>query len=168
MPLLAGEGLPNFEAITPEQVEQGIPALLDGLNAELTSLETTLEASRARGESLGWHAVMDPLHHLGERLRWSWGVVSHLNGVCNTPELRSAHQQQQSAVVAFGNRAGQSRSLYGALQALQQRTDLDGTQRRIVEAERREMTVTRLASELLENAVYGMVKKGGEYGQDHP
>ena len=139
LPLLAGEGLPNFEAITPEQVEQGIPALLDGLNAELTSLETTLEAKRARGESLGWHAVMDPLHHLGERLRWSWGVVSHLNGVCNTPELRSAHQQQQSAVVAFGNRAGQSRSLYGALQALQQRTDLDGTQRRIVEAERREM-----------------------------
>jgi len=139
LPLLVGQGLPNFEAITPDQVEQGIPGLLKELNAELSSLETSLDELATSGEPLSWHEVMDPLHHLGERLRWSWGVVSHLNGVCNTPELRSAHQQQQSAVVAFGNRAGQSRSLYRALQALQQQPDLDATQTRILAAELREM-----------------------------
>ena len=122
MPLLAGQGLPQFTAITPEQVDQGIPALLDALNGELTALEATLESRLAQGEAapLSWTEVMEPLQHLGERLRWSWGVVSHLNGVCNTPELRTAHQQQQGNVVAFGNRAGQSRSLYRALQALDQ------------------------------------------------
>jgi oligopeptidase A len=83
---------------------------------------------------------MDPLHHLGERLRWSWGVVSHLNGVCNTPELREAHQSQQGAVVAFGSRAGQSAVIYRALgQLLEQRQQLDPTQQRILEAERRDM-----------------------------
>ena len=120
LPLLAGQGLPDFGAITPDQVEQAIPHLLAELNGELTELETRLDARIADASPLGWAEVMDPVQHLGERLRWSWGVVSHLNGVCNTPELRTAHQQQQGNVVAFGNRAGQSRSLYRALQALDQ------------------------------------------------
>jgi oligopeptidase A len=83
---------------------------------------------------------MEPLHHLGERLRWSWGVVSHLNGVCNTPELREAHQRQQGAVVAFGSRAGQSRVIHAALLRLNaQRDSLDATQQRILDAELRDM-----------------------------
>ena len=142
LPLLTGQGLPDFAAITPEQVEQGIPHLLAELHGELTELETRLDARLVdgHGPSLDWAEVMDPLQHLGERLRWSWGVVSHLNGVCNTPELRTAHQQQQGTVVAFGNRAGQSRSLYRALQALDQGgSALDATQRRILQAELRDM-----------------------------
>ena len=85
LPLLAGHGLPDFAAITTDQVEQAIPHLLAELHGELTELETRLDARLADGSPLGWAEVMDPLQHLGERLRWSWGVVSHLNGVCNTP-----------------------------------------------------------------------------------
>jgi oligopeptidase A len=152
LPLLQGEGLPPFKAITPEQVETTIPHLLQQLNDDLTHLETQLEDRLAGvncgGAPLSWRDVMDPLHHLGERLRWSWGVVSHLNGVCNTPELRTAHQNQQGAVVAFGSRAGQSAVLYQALgQLLEQHRasqpgeagHLDATQLRILEAERRDM-----------------------------
>ncbi|MBD2423337.1 M3 family metallopeptidase [Cyanobium sp. FACHB-13342] len=142
MPLLAGQGLPQFTAITPEQVDQGIPALLEALNGELTALEATLEHRLAHGDAapLSWTEVMEPLQHLGERLRWSWGVVSHLNGVCNTPELRAAHQQQQGAVVQFGNRAGQSRPIYRAIEALQRNAEnLDPTQHRILATELRDM-----------------------------
>jgi oligopeptidase A len=155
LPLLAGQGLPQFEAITPEQVEQGIPALLDALNSELTALETKLEQRLAEATPLAWDELMDPLHHLGERLRWSWGVVSHLNGVCNTPELRAAHQQQQGAVVQFGNRAGQSRPIYRALEALQQNAaNLDGTQRRILEAELRDMRLRGVGLEGAEQEAF--------------
>ena len=73
LPLLVGQGLPPFEAITPEQVEQAIPALLSDLNESLSALEASLEQRLGEFAALRWEEVMDPLHHLGERLRWSWG-----------------------------------------------------------------------------------------------
>ena len=147
-PLLVGEGLPAFEAITPAQVEAHIPELLSLLNAELDSLEALLLQALAAGRLLDWAEVMDPLQRLGEQLRWSWGVVGHLNGVCNSPELRLAHASQQAAVVQFGSRAGQSQILYRALQTLERQHQaaspgapgwLDGTQQRILAAELRDM-----------------------------
>ena len=138
--ILRGEGLPEFEAITPGAVSANIPQLIQELESELTSLEDQLAGALEGGDSLSWSMVMDPLQRLGERLRWSWGVVSHLNGVCNSPELREAHADQQAAVVQFGNRAGQSKVIYGALEQLHQQSDqLDGAQRRILAAERRDM-----------------------------
>jgi oligopeptidase A len=138
--ILLGEGLPPFEAITAEQVRAHIPALMEQLQAELSALEQQLELALSDGAALQWHQVMDPLQRMGERLRWSWGVVSHLNGVCNSPELREAHASQQAAVVQFGNRAGQSQVIYRALQQLQgQANGLDATQERILAAELRDM-----------------------------
>ena len=138
--ILRGEGLPQFEAITPEAVREHIPGLMESLEAELGSLEAQLSERLAKGEPLDWNAVIDPLQRLGERLRWSWGVVSHLNGVCNSPELRDAHASQQAAVVQFGNRAGQSQVIYRALEQLKERrSELDGTQQRILDTELRDM-----------------------------
>ena len=158
-PLLLGQGLPPFAAISAEQVESAIPALLGELNAELNALEQQLQqrldapqAPEGR-PAIGWADLMDPLHHLEERLRWSWGVVSHLHGVCNTPELRQAYQNQQGAVVAFGSRAGQSRPIYRALEQLAGQ-DLDPTQRRIVEAELRHMKLRGVGLEGAEQEAF--------------
>jgi oligopeptidase A len=152
LPLLRGAGLPPFEAITPQQVQTAIPSLLATLNSELSGLEAKLEARLQEcgdGDSLLlWQEVMGPLHHLGERLRWSWGVVSHLHGVCNSPELRSAYQSQQEAVVTFGSRAGQSAVIHRALERLLSQHQgsavngparLDDAQLRILTSELRDM-----------------------------
>ena len=138
--ILRGEGLPQFEAITPGAVSAHIPELIEELGRELTALEGQLSQALESGTPLSWNTVMEPLQRLGERLRWSWGVVSHLNGVCNSPELREAHAAQQAVVVQFGNRAGQSTVIYKALEHLQaQSAQLDGAQRRILAAELRDM-----------------------------
>jgi oligopeptidase A len=138
--ILRGQGLPLFEAITPQAVNAHIPELIEQLNTELTTLEQQLGTALDSGVCLSWSAVMDPLQRLGERLRWSWGVVSHLNGVCNSPELREAHAAQQASVVQFGNRAGQSRVIYQALEQLQKQNEpLDSAQQRILVAELRDM-----------------------------
>ncbi len=146
-PLLVGQGLPDFPAITPEQVRSDIPGLLQQLGHELEALEGRLKNLLAGSRPLRWEEVLDPLLGIGQRLRWSWGVVSHLNGVCNGPELRDAHLSQQGAVVEFGNRMGQSRPIYQALERLLEQhraatsddQRLDGTQLRILEAEQLEM-----------------------------
>ncbi len=135
--LLAGQGFPDYEAITPEQVQTLIPQLLQRLSDQFAALETSLDAALGSGAPLGWDMVMPPLHRIGEQLRWSWGVVTHLNAVCNYPELRDAHASQQADVVRFSNRLGQSRSLHQALEALQRRPSepLDRTQQRILASE---------------------------------
>ncbi len=135
--LLRGHGLPRFEAIDASQVKLHIPELINELGEQLTELESILEKRLLEKTPLSWEEVMTPLHLLGERLRWSWGVVSHLNAVCNSAELREAHSAQQPDVVRFSNRAGQSRVIHKALKSLQLNPShpLDSTQVRILEAE---------------------------------
>ena len=131
-PLLKGEGLPDYQAITPEAVSQGMPWLLEQLEAELVRIESSLDG---QGHALRWDDLMPPMQQLGERLRWSWGVVNHLLMVCNTPELRQAHEQQQAAVVRFSSRLGQSKAIYRALKQLGADDQLSPCRRRILQQE---------------------------------
>ena len=52
--LLRGEGLPHFEAIDAEQVNNEIPVLLTSLNDQLKTLETFLEQRLAATSTLSW------------------------------------------------------------------------------------------------------------------
>ena len=136
-PLLQGQGLPEFGAITSDQVKQGIPVILRQVDEAFTAYESRLEAILNSQTALDWATVMGPLQEFGERLRWSWGVVSHLNGVCNSSELRTAHAEQQPEVVRLGNRLGQSQVLHSALTRLQESpvVALTPTQSRILRSE---------------------------------
>tara|TARA_Y100001968_G_scaffold187355_1_gene171756 strand:- start:24544 stop:26676 length:2133 start_codon:yes stop_codon:yes gene_type:complete len=135
--LLKGKGLPNYKEISPEEVNSQIPKLLKSLQKELATLETNLENTLNKDEPLKWDEVMNPLYQMGEKLRWSWGVISHLNGVCNSPELRNAYSAQQPEIVRFGNKLGQSKVIYNSLLKLKDSFSdtLDETQLRILEAE---------------------------------
>ena len=135
--LLKGQGLPDYAAITPEQVGLHIPALLEDLEGDFAALEADLRKRLEAHEALSWTAVMPPLQRIGEKLRWSWGVITHLNAVCNSTELREAHAAQQPEVVRFSNRLGQSAVLHQALEQLRHEPSqpLDAAQRRIIDAE---------------------------------
>ena len=110
-----------------------MPWMLEQLEAELARIEASLESP---SEALRWDELMPPMQQLGERLRWSWGVVNHLLMVCNTPELRQAHEQQQAAVVRFSSRLGQSKAIYRALKQLSAAEDqLTPCRRRILQQE---------------------------------
>ena len=135
--LLKGWGLPDYAAITPAQVSEHLPGLLHRLEDEFAALETRLEQQLIQNTPLTWEDVMPGLQGIGEQLRWSWGVVTHLNAVCNTPELREAHAAQQPEVVRFSNRLGQSSILHRALEVLNQTPaePLDAAQQRIISTE---------------------------------
>jgi oligopeptidase A len=128
-PLLVGKGLPPFDRIEPEQVVPAITQLLDELETELANLETNVSPT--------WAGLIEPLTRLEERLTWSWGIVGHLMGVKNSPELRQAYETVQPQVVQFSTKIGQSKPLYEAAKALKagkEWNSLENAQKRIVEA----------------------------------
>jgi len=132
-PLLIGKGLPPFDAIKPEHVVPAMTQLLAELEAELASLEQQVTPT--------WSGLVEPLDRLTERLTWSWGIVGHLMGVKNSPELREAYETVQPEVVQFVNKLNQSQPLYKAFKALGEGdswSSLELDQQRIVEAAIRE------------------------------
>ena len=158
-PLLPGHGLPPYGQFTPEAIGAGMPELLRQLEVVLDRHEaklTTLEAPT-------WEQVMDPLHHLEERLRWAWGVVNHLTGVCDSDALRQVYSQQQPAVVRFYNRLGQSEPLYNALRQLQRQhreraLPLDGVQQRILTAAVQSMELQGVGLEPEQRQAFGSAR----------
>ncbi|NEP16767.1 MAG: M3 family metallopeptidase [Leptolyngbya sp. SIO4C1] len=128
-PLLAGHGLPPFEKIRAEQVVPAVNVLIPQLTAQLEALEATLVPT--------WEGLAEPLTEISDRLSWTWGILGHLMGVKNSPELRAAYESVQPALVQFATRLSQSKPLYEGftqLQASEQWAELAPAQKRIVEA----------------------------------
>ncbi|BAY17162.1 oligopeptidase A [Anabaenopsis circularis NIES-21] len=128
-PLLKGTGLPPFTKIQPEQVIPAFTQLLKELDEQLTIIETNVQPT--------WNGLVEPLEKLTERLNWTWGIVSHLMGVKNSPQLREAYETVQPEVVQFSNKLGQSQVIYNAfkqLRASEAWTTLEPAQQRIVDS----------------------------------
>ncbi|MCZ8055542.1 MAG: M3 family metallopeptidase [Microcystis sp. LE19-12.2C] len=132
-PLLAGQGLPAFDQIQPGLIVPGMTQLLQELAGELTDLEAQIAPT--------WEKLVEPLTRIEERLSWSWGIIGHLMGVKNSPELRQAYETVQPQVVEFISRLSQSKPIYEAFSSLRQGESwgqLDEAQQRIVEASLRD------------------------------
>ncbi len=136
-PLLKGHGLPNFKEITPVQIKTDIPILIDNLKSKFSHLEENISELLIKEQPVTWEIIMDPLYEIGEDLRWSWGIVTHLNAVCNSQDLRDAYSSQQPEIIRLGNKLGQSQLIYKALSELKQngKHNLNRTQLRIIESE---------------------------------
>ncbi|ELR96986.1 M3 family metallopeptidase [Gloeocapsa sp. PCC 73106] len=132
-PLLLGKGLPPFAEIKTEQIIPGISTLLAELKTELEQLEATVTPT--------WQGLVEPLTAIEERLSWTWGIISHLMGVKNSDELRTAYESVQPQAVQFFNQLGQSKPIYEAFKALKASPEwskLEPAQQRIVESAIRE------------------------------
>ncbi|BAZ12893.1 oligopeptidase A [Calothrix sp. NIES-4071] len=141
-PLLKGSGLPPFEEITPEHVVPAVTELITELDAELTKLENNIQPT--------WSGLVEPLEKITERLYWTWGAVSHLMGVKNSNELRSAYESVQPQVVQFSNKLSQSQPVYNAFKSLRNSdvwATLEPAQKRIVESAIRDAELSGIGLE---------------------
>lgn len=132
-PLLNWDDLPPFDRIETQHIEPGIRELLEGCEAAVARLEEATPRT--------WRELMDPLERIEDDLGRIWGIVSHLHGVKNSPELREVYDPLLAEVVKFGNRLGQSKPLYQAYCALRDGGEARGyapAQQRILESAIRE------------------------------
>jgi oligopeptidase A len=110
-PLLRFDTLPDFAAIRPEHVSPAIDALL-------AQAEAALERAVGCDVAADYDAMSAVLDVATERLGRAWGVVSHLNSVADTPELRAAFNENLPKVTAFHTRLGADERLYAKYKAI--------------------------------------------------
>src|ERR1700747_1065414 len=93
-PRLHFSGLPRFSDVRPAHIAPAVEQLL----AEGRAL---VERQCADGVPATWEAFVAPLDEEHERLSRAWGVVGHLHGVLDSPELREAYNAVQPKVVEY-------------------------------------------------------------------
>ena len=141
-PLLIGKGLPPFDKIEPSHVVPAITQILQELETDLPKLEANATPT--------WSGLVEPLTAMEEKLGWSWGIVGHLMGVKNSPELREAYEKMQPEIVKFYNKLSQSKSLYQAFKELRHSNDWDKfepAQQRIIESSLRDFELSGVGLE---------------------
>lgn len=115
-PLLDFNDLPRFDDITPDHVSPAIDTLLVECRAVVTQLENPIE-------NIHWANFVTPLETVTEKLGRAWGIVSHLNSVRDTPELRAAYNENQPKITEFWTELGQNLHLFQHYKALNASAD---------------------------------------------
>jgi len=112
-PLLDFSGLPRFGAFRPEHVTPAIDILL-------AQARNAVDKAEAATTSATWADFVSPLELATEQLGRAWGMVGHLNGVADTPELRAVFNENLPRVTEFWTALGQNEALFAKYKALSQ------------------------------------------------
>jgi len=129
-PLIAfGRGICAYSEVKPSDIGPAIDFLLQ-------QAEQAVAHAISPSTSANWNDLLEPLEDATESLSRSWGVVSHLNSVADTPELRAAYGEMMPKVTAFFSSLGQNLALYQKFKELSQSADyatLSAAQKKVIE-----------------------------------
>ena len=110
-PFLQLSGNPKWENLTPDHIRGDITEALEAAESNLQKIRDLQP-----GETTFANTVK-ALEHASYELYYAWGLVTHLDSVCNSPELREAHNEMLPAVSTFGAKITLDPQLWNALQA---------------------------------------------------
>ena len=129
-PLLTfGRGIAAYSEVKPEHIAPAIQFLLG-------HAQTAVDIATDPKTPSSWDQLAEPLEDATEALGRSWGVISHLNSVADTPELRAAYGEMLPEVTAFFSSLGQNLALYKKFKELKNSPDfakLNRAQKKVIE-----------------------------------
>ena len=129
-PLLTfGRGIAAYSEVKPEHIAPAIEYLLK-------HAQDAVDVAVNPNTPSNWDALAEPLEDATESLGRSWGVISHLNSVADTPELRAAYGEMLPKVTAFFSSLGQNLDLYKKFKELSKAPDfakLSTAQKKVIE-----------------------------------
>ena len=129
-PLLTfGRGIASYSEVKPEHIGPAIGYLLK-------QAQEAVDTATNPATPASWNKLAEPLEDATEALGRSWGVISHLNSVADTPELRSAYGEMLPKVTAFFSSLGQNLALYQKFKELKNSSEyskLDQAQQKVIE-----------------------------------
>ncbi|MEY3911680.1 MAG: hypothetical protein RLY37_1148, partial [Verrucomicrobiota bacterium] len=94
-PFLADDFLFDWSLLKPEHVEPDIREALRRARANVDAFKQT------KGADLTYAKVLLGFEATTKDLSRAWGLVSHLDSVLNSPELRKAYNAMMPEVTAF-------------------------------------------------------------------
>ena len=109
--LLDFSDLPWFDRVQPDDVAPAIDQLL-------AQAETALADVTDPNFPADWLAISKVLDTATERLGRAWGMVSHLQSVMDTPELRAAYNADLPRITEFWTRLGANEALFAKYKAI--------------------------------------------------
>ncbi|MFM9834588.1 MAG: M3 family metallopeptidase [Methylophilaceae bacterium] len=133
-PLLHFTGLPKFNEITPAHISPAVDILLTDGRALIASLASSKQAP-------SWQNFTLELENMDEKISRAWSQVGHMNAVVNSPELRSAYNENLAKLTDFYSDLAQDERLYEKYKAIQigaEFSKLSSTQQKIINNEVRD------------------------------
>ncbi len=112
-PLLDYSGLPLFSAVKPEHVKPAVETAIDKCKKIIIAVSENFK------DDPTWDNAIAPVEEADDRLSKVWGVVSHLNSVNNTDELRKAHDECLPLLSEFSSWAGQYKPYFEILKKIE-------------------------------------------------
>lgn len=108
-PLLEKTLFPNFQAIMAADFEPAMDAVLEQFN---TNIDTILKANPS------WANTIQPLEEAISNVTQVWNIISHLNAVQNTTEIRTAYSKLLPKVTSFYSNVMHHPGLYNAFASI--------------------------------------------------
>ena len=129
-PLLTfGRGIAQYSDVKPAHIAPAIEYLL-------VHAQKAVDVAVNSNTASSWDALVEPLEDATESFGRSWGVISHLNSVADSPELRAAYGEMLPKVTAFFSSLGQNLDLYKKFKELSQHPEfskLSAAQKKVIE-----------------------------------
>lgn len=129
-PLLTfGRGIATYSDVKPEHIHPAIDFLLQ-------KAQSAVDTATNPKTPPTWDDLVEPLEDATEALGRSWSVISHLNSVADTPQLRAAYGEMLPQVTAFFSSLGQNLALYQRFKELSKSpefTQLHPAQKKVIE-----------------------------------
>jgi len=126
--------LPEFKKFTTENISKQFPIVLEKIQEDFQNIEKNLSKYLIQND-LNWDKVINPVNEVNETLRWSWGVISHLNAVNNSESLRDIYSKFLPEIISLSNKFGQSKIIYNSLVKLKETNNFDQIKKRILDKE---------------------------------
>ncbi len=111
-PLLDFTGLPRFLEIEPHHIQSALDHLLDENRARIADL--TAKPTLAR-----WDNFAKPLAIMDERLNRLWSIVSHLNAVNNSEEIRAVYEIALETFTSYQTEVSQNKDLFSGFTCIE-------------------------------------------------
>ena len=154
-PLLIDNSLPQFSKIQIEHIESAI-------DVSLSKCRQAIDVALNSEGDASWDSLVAPIQAADDDLNNIWSPISHLNAVVNTDELRKTYTAALEKLTAYGTEVGQNVELYQAYKQLAEAEEfsaLNQAQRKAIENELRDFTLSGVSLVEAKKKDFGLIKQ---------